>query len=86
MSVPLSFGELPGVGLVVVEVLSKPYFSVATIDEPLTLKAPRFPLSAAAFNVDIAYSSVTYSLNVITKVTITLPCLEFEQRKYIAFY
>ena len=77
---------LPGVDLVVVGVFLKPYSSVATIDEPLTLKAPRFPLSAAVFNVDITCSSVTGSLNLRTKETITLPGLEFEQRIHLVFY
>ena len=67
-------------------VLLKAYSSVAIIDEPLTLKAPRFPLSAAAFNIDITCSSVTGSLNVRTNETITLPGLEFEQRTYLVFY
>ena len=69
---------LPGVDLVVVGVFLKPYSSVATMDEPFTLKVPRFPLSAAAFNIEIACSSLTGSLNVRTKETITLPGLEFE--------
>ena len=63
-------------------VFLKPYSSVAIIDEPLTLKDPRFPLSAAAFNIDIACSLVTCSLNVRTKETVTLPGLEFEQRMH----
>ena len=80
----LSPGRLPGV--FVVGVLLKASFSVATIDEPLTLKAPRFPLSATAFNIDIACPTVTCALNVRTKETITLPGLEFKQRTYLSFY
>ena len=68
-------------------VFLKPHSSFATIDEPLTLKAPRFPLSAAAVNIDIACSSMkTGSLNVRTNETITLPGLKFEQRSYLVFY
>ena len=67
-------------------VLLKPYSSVATIDEPLTFKGPRFSLSAAAFNIDITRSSVTGSLNVRTNETITLPGLEFQQRTYLVLY
>ena len=58
-------------------VFLKPHSSVATIDESLTLKTPRFPLSVAVFNVDITCSSVTGSLNLKTRETITLPGLEF---------
>ena len=85
LSTPFPRG-LPGVGLVVVGGLLKPLSSVATTEDPLTLKAPRFPLSAAAFNIAITCSSLTCSLNVRTKETITLPGLEFEQKTYLVFY
>ena len=67
-------------------VFLKPYSSVATIDEPFTLKAPRFPFSAAVFNIDITCSSVAGCLNLRTKETITLPGLELEKRTFLVFY
>ena len=54
----------------------------ATIDELLTLRPPRFPVSAAFLNTKSTGSVVTACLNINTKITIMLPGLQVKTKTY----